>query len=42
VTAKLAFADVIVAARRDGMDNVEIARLTGLSLPMITAVLRNP
>jgi hypothetical protein len=40
--AKLAFADAILAARRAGIDNVEIARVTGFSVPMIAAVLRTP
>jgi hypothetical protein len=38
--AKLAFQIAIVAARKAGMDDAEIARVTGLSVPMIRAVLR--
>jgi len=42
VDGKLAFADAIVAAKRAGIDEEEIAQLTGLSVPMIRAVLRTP
>jgi hypothetical protein len=42
VEAKIAFADVILAARRAGVDDEEIARVTGLTVPMIRAVLRTP
>ena len=42
VTARLAFADAIVVARRAGMDDEEIAHVTGLTVPMIRAVLRTP
>jgi hypothetical protein len=38
--AKLGFQIAIVAARKAGMDDAEIARVTGLSVPMIRAVLR--
>jgi hypothetical protein len=41
-TAKLAFADAIVVARRAGVDNEEIAHVTGMTVPMIRAVLRTP
>jgi hypothetical protein len=41
-TAKLAFADAIVVARRAGADDEEIAHVTGLTVPMIHAVLRTP
>ena len=30
------------AAQRDGLDDAEIARVTGLAVPMIAAVLRTP
>jgi hypothetical protein len=40
VDAKVAFRVAILAAQRDGMDNAEIARITGFSVPMIAAVLR--
>jgi hypothetical protein len=42
VEAKIASADAMVAAKRDGIDEDEIARRTGLSEPMIRAVLRTP
>jgi hypothetical protein len=42
VTAKLAFADAIVVAKRAGIDEDEIAHVTGLTVPMIRAVLRTP
>jgi hypothetical protein len=41
-TAKLEFADAIVVARRAGVDDEEIAHVTGLTVPMIRAVLRTP
>ena len=40
--AKLAFQIAIVAARKAGMDDAEIARVTGLSPSMIRAILRTP
>jgi hypothetical protein len=40
VEAKVAFRNAILAAQRAGMDDEEIARLTGFSVPMIAAVLR--
>jgi hypothetical protein len=42
VTAKLAFADAILAARRAGTEDAGIAYVTGLTVPMIAAVLRTP
>jgi hypothetical protein len=42
VDAKLTFADAILAARRAGTDDAEIAHVTGLTVPMIAAVLRTP
>jgi hypothetical protein len=43
VDGKLAFADAILAAQRSaGMDEDEIARVTGLSVAAIRAVLRTP
>jgi hypothetical protein len=41
-TAKLSFANVIMVAPRAGMDEEEIAHVTGLTAPMIRAVLRTP
>jgi hypothetical protein len=38
--AKIAFQIAIAAAREAGMDYEEIARVTGLTVPMIAAVLR--
>jgi hypothetical protein len=40
VEAKSAFTNAILAAERDGMDLEVIARITGLSLSMIRAVLK--
>ncbi len=40
VEAKAAFQHAILAAQRAGMDEAEIARVTGLTEPMIAAVLR--
>jgi hypothetical protein len=40
VEAKMAFEKVILAAQRAGMTDEAIARVTGLSVPMIRAVLR--
>ncbi len=40
IRGKLVFENAIVAARRAGIDDQEIARVTGLSVPMIRAVLR--
>jgi hypothetical protein len=40
VEAKSAFTNAILAAERDGMDLGAIARVTGLSLSMIRAVLK--
>jgi hypothetical protein len=40
--AKLTFASAIVVARRAGMGDEEIAHVTGLTVPMIRAVLRTP
>ncbi len=40
VEAKRVFTNAILAAQRDGVDNAEIARFTGFSVPMIAAVLR--
>jgi hypothetical protein len=42
VEGKLAFADAILAARRAGVVDAEIAHVTGLTVPMIAAVLRTP
>jgi hypothetical protein len=42
VEAKLAFADAILTARRADTKDAEIAPVTGLTVPMITAVLRTP
>jgi len=43
VTAKSAFTNTIsAAAQRAGVDDEEIARITGLSVSMIRAVLRTP
>jgi hypothetical protein len=42
VEGKLSFADAILAARRAGVDDAEIAHVTGLTVPMIAAVLRTP
>ena len=42
VEAKIAFADAIVAAQRAGIVEDEIARVTGLSVAAIRAVLRTP
>jgi hypothetical protein len=42
VEAKLSFADAILAARRDGVVDAEIAHVIGLTVPMIAAVLRTP
>jgi hypothetical protein len=41
-TAKLAFANAIVIARRAGETDEEIAHVTGYTVPMILAVLRTP
>jgi hypothetical protein len=38
--AKVAFRNAILAAQRAGMAEDEIARITGLTVPMIAAVLR--
>jgi hypothetical protein len=40
VEAKVAFRNAILAAQRAGIDDEEIARITGLHVPMIAAVLR--
>jgi hypothetical protein len=40
VEAKSAFEDAILAAERDGMNLEEIARITGLSIWMIRAVIK--
>ena len=40
VEAKSAFTNAILAAERDGMNLEKIARITGLSISMIRAVLR--
>jgi hypothetical protein len=40
IEAKRVFTNAILAAHRDGVDNAEIARLTGFSVPMIAAGLR--
>jgi hypothetical protein len=42
VEAKSAFTSAILAAERDGMNLEVIARITGLSVPMIRAVLKTP
>jgi hypothetical protein len=42
VEAKIAFADAILAARLADVDDKEIAHVTGLTVPMIAAVLRTP
>jgi hypothetical protein len=42
VTSKLAFENAIHAAQRAGSDEQEIARVTGLSVAGIRAVLRAP
>jgi hypothetical protein len=42
VEAKIAFADAILAARHADVDDKEIAHVTGLTVPMIAAVLRTP
>ena len=41
-TAKLAFANAIVVAQRAGIEDVEIARPTGLPIAEVRAVLRTP
>jgi hypothetical protein len=40
--AKLAFANAVVIAQRSGIDEEETAHVTGLTVPMIRAVLRTP
>jgi len=40
VTAKSAFTSAILAAQRAGIDDEEIALVTGLSVSMIRALLR--
>jgi hypothetical protein len=40
VEAKMAFEKTILAAQRAGMTDEEIARVTGLNVSMIRAVLR--
>jgi hypothetical protein len=40
VVATMEFEKAIRAAQRDGIDDEEIARVTGLSVSMIRAVLR--
>jgi hypothetical protein len=40
VEAKMEFEKAILAAQRAGMTDEVIARVTGLSVPMIRAVLR--
>ena len=40
--AKLAFANAIVVAQRAGFDDAEIARLTGVPVADVRAVLRTP
>jgi hypothetical protein len=40
-TARLAFANAIVIARRAGETDEEIAHVTGYTVPMIRAVLRS-
>jgi hypothetical protein len=40
VESKSAFTHAILAAQRAGIDDEEIARITGLHVPMIAAVLR--
>jgi hypothetical protein len=42
IEAKRVFTNAILAAQRDGMDDAEIARFTGFSVPMIVAALRTP
>ena len=39
--AKAAVRNAILAAQRAGMDDEEIARVTGYTVPMIRAVLRS-
>jgi hypothetical protein len=41
-TSKPAFADAIIVAGRAGVDDEEIVRVTGMTVPMIRAVLRAP
>jgi hypothetical protein len=41
-TAKLSFANAIVVAQRAGIDDAEIARLTGVPVAEVRAVLRTP
>jgi hypothetical protein len=41
-TAKLAFAGASIVAGRAGVDDEEIAHVTGMTVPMIRAVLRTP
>lgn len=40
--AKLAFTNAIVIARRAGIEDTEIARLTGMPVAEVRAVLRTP
>jgi hypothetical protein len=40
VEAKVAFRNAILAAQRAGIDDEEIARVTGLSVSMVRPVLR--
>jgi hypothetical protein len=42
VVAKMEFEKAILAAQRAGTTDDEIARVTGLSVSMIRAVLRTP
>jgi hypothetical protein len=39
--ARMAFADAIAAAKRAGIAEDEIARVVGLSVPMLRAALRS-